>query len=348
LRVFDAKRLHLVEAAAAAAAAGSSGEQTVLPFSSSSRVGVSSLEGLSLQDCRLDAGSISSLSSSSLRQLAIAATDIPGGWPAAVAAWPHLKHLTLWCPAVNADHVGPFNSHGDSISLGVEKMHAAKMHMRHGAKRLDAGQERIESFRSAAAAAAAAAAEQAAVGLLRELAGFRELEGLELQHLPHMSAAGLHVLTCHMPHLSQLVVSAARVANNMSVGVTSAAAALGSSSSHLCTAGMCEAGGCRSGSLKYASVRLPAVRPRAAAAAAAAAVPAGQVGASDSVSSSVSVAGSPAASAAAYASSSNSTTTTATTTSSHIYADVHRSVVQVMPWCGLTVAADMFTVKMRC
>jgi hypothetical protein len=128
-------------------------------------------------------------------------------------------------------------------------------------------------------AAAAAAEEEGSVTLLHQLSGFQRLEGLELQHLPCLNPAGLHVALHPMPQLSHFVVSAAGVSKDLSAAAAAAAAGVAgrcsSSSTNTDEAARGVAafsrGSAMGPSLKSFSIKLPAQLPAALAAAAAAA-----------------------------------------------------------------------------
>ena len=386
LRVLDAKRVHLATLLAAAAAGDGSNDSNGLPAPSKGTYSnrAAGLQLLCLQDCRLD--SVSSLASNNLQTVVIAATTLPGGWPAAVAAWPCLRSLTAVCPAVQPGSSSSSSSSGSgsrrgskgagqglaAAAAGVGGLSAAAAEdavqsgsscsSRSSSKKgsRGAGQASAAAVvlgEPSASAAAAAAAEKASVRLMQELTGFRSLQALELQRLPCLNPSVLQLALCHMPHLSHFVVSGVTVSQGLPLAAVGALIGGGCSSragsggcscltrgSSVCganTAGIGDGGAsiCAAGgvSVKYLSIRLPAAARRTTAATVSSASEG--VGTTPAAANSGVVAVSDSSSMGFVSAGSSSSCRSSCSTSS--VAEVLHRLLQALPWCGVSVAADV-------
>jgi len=354
LRRFDARRVHLLGPVTHGGSTAAADDQDSTAGSSCS-VGAPFLTSLQLQDCTVD--SVAGLASSRLQQLSIAATELPGGWLAAVAAWPELQHLTFWCSTA----MKCLNGSSSSSSSSSRKTRSS------GGRNSSTGHGSSKGAAPAAAAATASAAEESSVRLLQELTGFKHLQGLVLQHLGHLNPEVLSQAVHHMPSLTHLEVTAAAVSQDFLqtplLPATVAGSSSSSSSSGTRSSSSC---GTSSSSLKFVALRLPALLP----AAVTGQKPENSNGSSSSSDAGAGVAGLvvasqgsgvPAAAAAAAAAAVNAAGTgVAAAVSQGIPIHMRRAVVPVcgeavqgklleaLPWCTVSVTADVCIPYVSC
>jgi hypothetical protein len=200
LKTLEGKMLHLVGGGqdvldssiynkpdAAALAAPATGQPVVPPAPLQLRC-------LHLHQCQVD--DITQLASCSLHFVTMALSSWPGGLPAAAAAWPELRRLVMWCPG-NSGSSSSSSSSSSSCSGG----------------RRNKGHSGHSNAAPAAAARAASAAVQS-MALMQQLPGFHQLQQLELQHLPCLTAGCLSVAcSTQLPALQHLKISAALVSS---------------------------------------------------------------------------------------------------------------------------------------
>ncbi|KAF6258212.1 hypothetical protein COO60DRAFT_1639353 [Scenedesmus sp. NREL 46B-D3] len=113
LDVLQGRRLHL---------SSSSSSSSRLESHAAAAFAAPELRALRLQHCQLD--DASSLASSDLQQLTVAASSWPGSWQAAAAAWPGLKELTAWCPDTQRMQA----TTSSSSNIGGKRMDQQQLH----------------------------------------------------------------------------------------------------------------------------------------------------------------------------------------------------------------------------